>query len=142
MKAFITIQTCQEIEGEKDTIELTALGSYEYSPERCVLEYDEPADNGYDGSHINLEIFGDQKLDMVRTGGSASELIIEQGKTHYSQYATPYGTLNICINAECIKNSLDEAGGRVRAQYTLNFNALSIGRFDLTLTVKPVDEPT
>lgn len=137
MKAFITVKSCQTIDGNKDETELTALGNYEYSDGHCVLEYDEAGETDSESSHTTLEVLGNDKLDMVRTGASATEIIIEPEKTHYSQYSTPYGALNICINSKYVRSSLDEFGGRVRARYSLDFNAISAGTFDLVITVKP-----
>lgn len=137
MKAYITIKSHHTLDGNTEENELISVGTYDYSPEKSVLGYDEPSENGYEGSYTTLEIYSDRMVDLVRNGGSGAELVIEPGKCHYCQYGTPYGMLNICVSSKYIKNNLTPEGGTVEAEYNISFNACSIGDFLLEIKVRP-----
>ena len=69
--------------------------------------------------------------------GSATRLILEEGKRHYCQYDTGYGMLTIGTYAQEIDNRLDDHGGTVHIRYTLDMNASYTSFHEITVTVKP-----
>ena len=122
MNALICIKGTQQLEGqEPDTIELTTAGTLEATPEGWKLCYRETEATGLAGSSTSLYIT-DSRVTLERTGATAGILVLEKHRRHHSNYATPYGILDVGTYADQLECSLAETGGELSFAYTLGFN--------------------
>ncbi|MBQ5565970.1 MAG: DUF1934 domain-containing protein, partial [Clostridia bacterium] len=69
-----------------------------------------------------------------------SQLVLEQGIRHQSLYSTPVGMLSIGVYTESIWHEVDETGGRIEIDYTIDFNSdvQSENHLDIILRKKGV----
>lgn len=129
----------QEIDGEKDEIKLDTVGAYCQRDGHQYISYrdyyDELDPKNYRTTVLKLE--GPQKATLLHAG-SATRLILEEGKRHYCQYDTGYGTLTIGTFAQKIENNLHSQGGSLRIHYTLDMNAGFLSFHEISVTIKPM----
>ena len=122
-KYLISVTGIQEVDGEKDKIELQTVGSYMVKSDRTYIgykEYDE--DNPMVSSSNLVKVEDDSRVTIIRNGSQQTRLIIEKGKRHQCLYRTVMGDLMIGVSAAEIKNNLHEKGGKLHVSYSLDFN--------------------
>ncbi len=76
------------------------------------------------------------KVTMMRSG-SATRLILEEGRRHLCLYDTGYGTLSVGVFTSSLRSSLGERGGRVHIKYTLDIDSNLSSSNEITVDVKP-----
>lgn len=132
----ITLISCQSDGNDKQSTELFTKGKLSFTNGNYVISYEESEATGFEGSVTTLEVFAQDKVIMERKGAASSQLIIEKGKKHFCRYGTPYGDFTIGVNAQDIKSTLDENGGKLKFSYVLDINASYIGDFEIDIDVK------
>ena len=122
--SLISVTGIQEVDGEKDKIELQTTGSYMINKRQNIYigykEYDE--ENPALSSNNVVKVERDDKVTIIRGGANQTRLILEKGKRHQCLYRTIMGDLTIGVSTETIKNELTEHGGRLHVSYELDFN--------------------
>ena len=86
---LINITGIQELDGQKDKIEMTTSGSYIMKKNHTYIgykEYDE--ENPQISSSNIIKVEGDDKVTIIRNGGKQTRLILEKGKRHQCHYRT------------------------------------------------------
>ena len=141
-EAVITILGTQFVDGDKDTVELTTIGSFYRKNDVYYLTYQETETTGFAGQRTTLKLEGDQRVTMIRFGGGESSLNIEKGVRHQCQYDTGYGPLLIGVNGEEIESALTDEGGTYRFKYSLDINTALVSTNEIRLTVKPCETET
>ena len=137
-KYLITVTGVQEVDGEKDKIELVTVGSYMINKRGITYigykEYDE--DNPNVSSDNLLKVESDDKVTIIRGGGRQSRLILEKGRRHQCHYRTIAGDLMIGVFTHTIKNELTDKGGRLFVSYELSFNNEFVSKNEFYIDVK------
>ena len=87
-----------------------------------AITYDDSVATGLKGKST-ITCTGCERATVTREGDAPSELILEAGKTHHCQYATPYGSVIISVTTSLIDNMLAEDGGSLRFKYAIDANA-------------------
>lgn len=135
---LISVTGIQEVDGEKDEIELTTVGSYkinEYG--RTFIGYKEYDDeNPSISTNTVVKVDGEDMVTIIRNGANQSRLILEKGRRHQCHYRTIMGDLMIGVYADSINNSLDEKGGRLSVSYELDFNNELISKNEFYINVE------
>lgn len=119
----ISIRGISEIDNERDDIEMTTLGNFQYRNGKYYLSYRESDMTGMEGTVTTLEVDGQRQVIMNRRGTSRSQLIIENGKRHICQYGLEYGGVTLGVSSQKIRNDLSINGGRLTFKYTLDINS-------------------
>lgn len=142
MKKDVTISLLStQTDGmQSEQTELITQGKYIKTADGYVLSYDETEATGFDGSVTRLEVTGNKKIVMTRTGAVSSNLVIETGKKHHCHYGTPYGAFMVGVNAKEITNGVTEQGGRLEFKYVVDANSSYIGDFAISIDVKPAEQ--
>ena len=121
---LISVTGIQEVDGEKDKIELTTVGSFMINSRGNFYigykEYDE--ENPEVSSNNVVKVEGDSKVTIIRNGGTQTRLILEKGRRHQCHYRTVMGDLMIGVSTDTIQNKLRENGGKLHVSYELDFN--------------------
>ncbi len=120
---LISVTGIQEVDGDKDKIELQTIGSYLLKPNRAYIgykEYDE--DNPSISSNNLIKVESDNLVTIIRNGQVETRLILEKGRRHLCHYRTPAGSLMIGVSTDTINNELNEKGGKLHVSYSLDFN--------------------
>ncbi len=135
---LISVTGIQEVDGEKDQIELTTVGSYLINSRGNTYigykEYDE--DNPSITSNNVVKVERDDKVTIIRNGGQQTRLILEKGKRHQCHYRTIMGDLMIGVFTDTIKNELHDKGGKLHVSYELDFNNEFISKNEFYIDVK------
>ena len=76
------------------------------------------------------------KVTMMRSG-SATRLILEEGRRHLCLYDTGYGTLSVGVFTSSLLSSLGEQGGRIDIKYTLDIDSNLSSSNEITVEIKP-----
>lgn len=110
---------------EEDTIELTTSASYAERNGKKYIKYREyDSDNGASFVTNIIKIESKDKITLVKNSGDRySQLILECGVRHQCLYTAPVGSLSIGIYTESISYELDENGGKIEIDYTIDFNS-------------------
>ncbi len=137
--ALITIVDRHFSDGDDYSCELTTSGQFEFNDDCCVIIYNEASEELAD-CVTNLNVEGERKITMTRTGSYQTELIIEKDRRHTCYYQTPHGELIMGVYAKLIENKMSENGGTVRFSYTIDFNNVPAAENELLFTVAPKTE--
>lgn len=135
---LISVTGIQEVDGEKDSIELTTVGSYMINNRGNKYigykEYDE--ENPSISSNNVVKVENDDKVTIIRNGGQQTRLILERGKRHQCHYRTIMGDLMIGVFTDSITSNLDDKGGKLHVSYELDFNNEFISKNEFYIDVK------
>ena len=122
MDVLVSINDCQEIDGEKENISLSVVGTFTGDENDYTVEYPE-LDGDFQGCTTKIRCENKYCVTIFREGPYSSELILEQKKRHSCYYFTPYGELTMGIFAREIDSSVNHNGGVLKLNYTIDFNA-------------------
>ena len=136
---LISIVGTQEVDGERDTVEVMTQGDLITKNGTTYIsyrEYNNDDPNIY--SHNLIKIESDEKVTIIRKGETESRLILEKGKRHQCFYKTVAGSLLIGIFTDRVNIDLSEKGGSLALSYSIDFNIdlVSNNEFKITLKVK------
>ena len=140
MKDFlIKIKGMQELDGDKDTIELTTIGKYRFKNGTCFISYDDSEMLGIDNVKTVVHIKEDDTVVLQRNGGINSRLTVKEGKRSTSFYSTVHGEMMIGIFGESIEKNLGNNGGFLKMRYTIDSNLKLVSRNTIEISVKEVN---
>ena len=140
-KYIISVTGIQEIDGEKDKIEVITTGDYIEKNGHRYIKYKE-----YDAEDPNVsldtvvKIESDNKVSIIRMGECPSRLILEKDVRHQCHYSTVMGDLMMGVYTSAIENNLTEKGGDLTARYQLDFFADLVSDNEFHINVKEKEE--
>ena len=76
---LITIRGTQQVNEEKDVVEMITTGRFYRKNNLYYISYEETEATGYEGCRTTLKVGPNDKVTMTRFGPSRSQLIVEQG---------------------------------------------------------------
>lgn len=133
---LITFKTKQSDGGHSEETEIITGGVFGKTPEGYVIKYHETEATGFDGCTTTLTVTGERKIVLDRTGAAQSQLVIDKGKKHFCQYATPYGSMQMGIQTGDIRSSLTENGGDLYFKYVIDVEANLLGKYEVNINVR------
>lgn len=136
---LINIKGIQGLDNDTDTIEFTSEGRYGYKDGEFFLSYDEGQmfeDNVEIKTRIHIK--NKNSVTLERKGSIKSKMLIEQGKRNTCFYNTPLGDLVITIFGEKIEHNLNENGGKINLEYTIDSDMKMISRNKVNISVREV----
>lgn len=122
--------------GVPDVIELVTAGRYYKREGKFYIRYEEGENGGFAGSTTTVRVEGDRVVTLTRSGGTASRLVLEQGRRHLCQYDTGEGQMMVGISGCRIHSALDDLGGELSFQYMLDVNSQLVSRNEVRISVK------
>ena len=136
---MISIRGEQDFIGsEKDTTEFLTEGTLSKTDYGYLLEYEESALTGMEGTHTAFEIRPASVL-LTRTGAFRSQMLFERGKKHFSHYDTPYGTMTIDIVTNHQQNAITDEGGELDIRYAIEIEHQLTGESRFLIRVRGKD---
>ncbi len=132
---LISIKGRQKIDDETGEIEVTTLGSYVKKGNSRYIVYKEYDDQNSAKTSV-LKVDGNSTVTLMRGGAESTRLILEDGKRHVCPYDTGYGCMMIGVFTSKVKSELDDLGGRLEVNYTLDINANLSSLNEILITVK------
>lgn len=133
-EVVIKIVDRHDIEGEVDGLETTLVGKMSGDEDLYTLSYSE--DGELERCQVSLKVEKGERITMTRSGMFETELIIERGERHNCSYSTPAGNLMLGVFASKVESQIDEYGGRLEFEYTLDLGAGVISQNHLIITVE------
>lgn len=138
---MIFIKGIQDIDGEKDTVELFTRGRYYKRQNALFLSYDEAEDEDpFPTVKTMLKIEGDRRVTMTKSGKRRSQLIIENGLRHQCHYDNGYDDWIMGIQGHGIVNDLEDNGGTLNFKYSMDINAMISSEHEVNIVVKECEE--
>lgn len=120
---------------QSDSVEVIAPGEYYYRNNKHFVIYDEVAE-GESEATKNIIKFNDDMMEVTRKGPANVHLLFEKNKKNVTYYYTPFGSLNVGIEARSIEVTEEENEIKVNVKYALEVNYEHVAECDIVLTVK------
>ncbi len=134
---IIKIIGTQQLDDDKDTVEVTTVGKYTIAPTGNKFikytEYDKDEPRISQNTTIKVS---DNQITITRDGHYGSQLLLECGRRHQCHYATPAGDMIIGVFTHKMDVALNEKGGKLSVAYTLDFDSsvVSENTFEITIS--------
>jgi len=128
-----------QFDGDKsEKIELMTEGELMLHKDGYELSYQENnEESGLVGSVTRLRV-RDKRVELQRSGGIHSDLVLELGKKHHCHYGTEFGDFMVGVMAKNIRSNITEDGGNLDFCYVIDINSSFIGNFEINISVTPV----
>ncbi len=138
---LISIRGRQIVDEQAGEIEVTTLGSYvKKGNARYIVykEYDE--EDGSSETSILKVDSNSHCVTLMRGGADGTRLILEKGRRHLCNYSTAVGNMTMGVFTSGMESTLDDNGGNVRVNYTLDLDANLSSINEILVTVKEADK--
>lgn len=133
--ALLSISSTQHFEGsEEEHIDLMTQARLYERHGKYYITYDESELTGLEGTKTTVKLDG-STVSLVRTGTCPSELLFAEGQRHVGLYQTEYGALTISTHTKQLQNSIDENGGELTIDYTIEVDNSMVGHHRFRMTV-------
>ncbi|MBQ2402047.1 MAG: DUF1934 domain-containing protein [Lachnospiraceae bacterium] len=130
---LVRVKGTQDIDGEKDTIEVITNGScYEKNGKWYIL-YEEVMDELNAVTKNTVKISADT-VEVTKKGLINAQMIYETGKKNVCNYATPMGQILMGITTKDIQFRVEENKMYLDIQYALEMNGQHVSSSRLELT--------
>lgn len=114
MNILLEIIGAQQIDNQRDKMELTTVGTFEEAESAYIINYSEEQEPPNAPVKVRVEISKDENtVEMTRTGAYDSCLIIEKSRRNLCHYGTEYGDILMGIsghNIDCAYDAENEKG--------------------------------
>ena len=120
---------------QTDSVEVIAPGEYYYRNNKHFVIYDEVAEGESEATN-NIFKFNGDMMEVTRKGPANVHLVFEKNKKNVTYYYTPFGSLNVGIEARSIEVTEEENEIKVNVKYALEVNYEHVAECDIVLTVK------
>lgn len=120
---------------QTDSVEFIAPGEYYYRNNKHFVIYDEVAEGESEATKNIIKFNGDM-MEVTRKGPANVHLVFENNKKNVTYYYTPFGSLNVGIEARSIEVTEEENEIKVNVKYALEVNYEHVAECDIVLTVK------
>ena len=139
---IISIKGIQRYDGmAPDVSELVTKGRLVREGESYTLSYQESELTGLEGTLTTIQVDGGQ-VTLMRVGEFNSQLVFQEGRRHLSMYNTPYGAMTIGVNTRHLLAELNDQGGDIEVDYSVEVDHALTGRNIFRITVKEAERGT
>lgn len=137
---IIDIKTEQTVDGSTDKIEFTTDGHYGFKDGSFFISYDESKLLDVKGEvKTTVYVKQDNSVILQRKGAYASKMVIEKGVRNNCFYATPHGELSLGIFGEKVNYKLDENGGKISMNYSIDSNLQLLSKNKVNISIREVN---
>jgi len=116
-------------------VHITA-GRYYNKEGSYFISYKESETTGFEGVTTTLKVEGDSCVTLTRSGVSNSSLVLEKGRRHLCHYDTGFGDLMVGVSGCRINSRLDDGGGELTFNYSLDINSSLVSQNEVYISVK------
>ena len=121
---------------EPGEVSLRTTGTYTERGGARFIAYKEYDEENPRVAHTAVLKVEPGKVTMMRAG-SATRLILEEGRRHLCVYDTGYGTLSVGVFTSKLRSSLSRSGGKLHVQYTHDSDSNLSSCNELEVRVRP-----
>ena len=128
-QVLLSIRGQQTFENmEPEVTELMTEGTLHMDDNHNVtLVYQETELTGLDGTQTTIQV-EPESVTILREGEVNSQMVFQEGRKHLSLYNTPYGALTMGVNTRKMKVDLDETGGSIEIDYSIEIDHAVAGQ--------------
>lgn len=134
---LISVLTKQEIEGDKEELEVMTKASLNLNENGYVISYAEEEEDG-SRSVTTLEVENGNQITVNREGIISTHMILRKGTRSLSHHVTPYGAFSMGIEATVIESEMNENGGILRFSYLTDVEMKPLGEIEFDITLNPI----
>lgn len=134
---LISVLTKQEIEGEKEELEVMTKASLNLNENGYVISYAEEEEDG-SRSVTTLEVENGNQITVNREGTISTHMVLRKGTRSLSHHVTPYGAFSMGIEATVIESEMNENGGILRFSYLTDVEMKPLGEIEFDITLNPI----
>ena len=136
----INITGRQFYEEDSGEVTLSTTGTYTVKYKASFIAYKEYDEDDPRVSHTAVLKVEPGKVTMMR-GGSATRLILEEGRRHLCMYDTGFGPLTLGVFTSELSTELGRDGGYMVIKYTLDVDSNLSSQNELRVEVSPLAPP-
>lgn len=107
---------------ENEPIETVASAKYYQKNGKQYILYDEVMEGFSEPVKNTVKIMGDSQLEIRKTGLTVSHLLFEKGKSHLSEYQTPFGMMHTQVHTRNLEIRTGEDEIQIDVAYQLDVN--------------------
>lgn len=133
---LITLKGIHQLE-DNEPIEVITEGQYYEKNGKYYISYKESEVTGFSGITTTLKVEG-EKVTLMRFGDRNTQMIFEKGQKHLCCYETEYGNFTVGVSSNKVNVELNESGGKIDADYNLEFNNTDGGRNKFFMEFKEI----
>ena len=133
---LISVLTKQEIEGEREELEVMTKASLGFTEDGYEISYTEEEEDGSQ-SETNLRI-ENGSITVSREGVISTHMILTKGVRNLSHHVTPYGAFSMGVEATVIESEMNESGGILRFVYKTDIEMKPLGEIEFDITLNPI----
>lgn len=127
----------QSANGETDQIEIQTSASYVQKNGSRYITYKKYESNDLEHAYrTTIKIDKNNVVTLINGGEENYCLMLEKGKRHKSEYKTPFGSMFLGVYTHKIRNNLDDNGGELEVQYSIDFDSRLASTNELKLMLK------
>ena len=137
-KITLRVHNLQEVDGEKNEMDMTVVGTASLQSPRlelCYSEYDEEMHE----TKTRVCVEENRFVSVTREGQYASQMLFECGKRNTTAYKTPYGDLMMGMYTKRIDNRMTWLDGTLQGSLTFSYTTDFAGQGgienEMTLTI-------
>ena len=136
---MIRIHTVQNVEGQKQTLDMTSRAALEGDERDYTITYlDEDGDLR---STTRLHVEDGRCITISRDGSFESHMVLEQNVRHMSQHQTPYGAFMLGVSALQVQSDMKQSGGTLRFRYCTDVDMVPLGEFSFDIQLTKPERP-
>jgi len=120
---------------EEENLELVTEGKYYKKGSTYYITYKESQVTGMEGTTTTLKI-SDGEVTILRFGTVNSQMVFKKGQKSYSYYDTVYGAFTIAIFSNEVDINVDDNGGEIRVDYTLEIDNNTLGKNNFYMNIR------
>lgn len=133
---LISVLTKQEIEGEREELEVMTKASLVFSENGYEISYTEEEEDGT-GSVTKL-LVENGSITVNREGVISTHMILTKGVRSLSHHVTPYGAFSMGVEATVIESEMNGSGGILRFVYKTDVEQKPLGEIEFDITLNPI----
>lgn len=121
--------------GGSGSTETTVFGEYYFRNGSHYIFYEERAEDFGGNIKNSIKLKGDL-LELNRKGAVNSRMVFETGKSHVTDYATPYGMLRLETVTSRILCVEEEHSMQIKVEYELWADGVRVSQCRLTIRIE------
>ena len=128
-RILLEITGTQQIDHDKDKIELTTIGTIRDDGSAYIIRYTEEQTPPLAPVKVTVRIQKDESaVQMTRTGAYDSCLMIEKSKRNLCRYGTEFGDILLGIYGREIEAKIDDSTGSFFFGYDVDINGATASK--------------
>ena len=120
--------------GQDEKISLETPGKFGIQKGFSYITYQETELTGMEGTTTSLRFYPDS-VNLVRVGKILQQQEYKPGAVTYSQYETPFGTLQMGVHTRGLENTISGGSGHMRIAYDIDLDGVFCHYNELTVDV-------